>query len=350
MTALLQFPDALTKLVDLDNFETMPAPGLTGGWPSPVSAADLCANPPETPPELIHGLLYRRGTMLLSGASKSYKTYTMLAAGIAIASGREWLGFKTSQCPVLYLNLELQDFATKDRVHSISRAMGILPPQDLHLVNLRGVLANITDFETNVADLIARLGAGMVVVDPHYKLSSASGVEENSNDDQAAFLYRIENAVTQAGAAVMIAHHFAKGDASAKRAIDRAAGGGALARWGDVVMTLTDHEQPGHSVAEFSLRNFAPIPAFVLKWTHPLWVPVTSGIDPTKLKKAAGRNNEHPAEELMRFLKDGMTRPEWRAASGWSETTHRNKVSQLEQQGRVRYAAGLYYANPPQSP
>jgi replicative DNA helicase len=40
------------------------------GFGSGISAAALCAKPPQVPPELISGVLYGAGTMLLSGPSK----------------------------------------------------------------------------------------------------------------------------------------------------------------------------------------------------------------------------------------------------------------------------------------
>jgi len=45
------------------------------------------------------------------------------------------------------------------------------------------------------------------------------------------------------GTALHISHHFAKGDGSMKNAIDRASGGGVFARWGDVMLTFTPHEE-----------------------------------------------------------------------------------------------------------
>lgn len=309
----------------------------------PVNAAELCTTPPATPTELVHGLLYRGGTMMLSGASKAHKTYTMLAAGIAIAGGHPWLGFATTATPVLYLNLELQDFAAGERVRTIAAAMGVPPPRTLHLYNLRGHLVTIGTFEARIREALDRTGAGLVIIDPHYKLASASGTEENSNDAQGALLYRIESAVCARGAGVMIAHHFAKGDASSKRSIDRAAGGGALARWPDVIMTLTEHTEPACVTAEFTLRNFAPVKPCVLRWDFPVWRR-TDGLNPAHLKLPAHHNELHPAEELLAHLTDGMTNAEWREAAMWTDATFRRKRDKLIRLRHVRQTStGRYY-------
>lgn len=313
-----------------------------------LSAAQLCSEPPEAPAEIIIGLLYSGGTMMLSGPSKAHKTYTMLAAGIAIATGRDWLGFRTVPCPVLYLNLELQDFALETRVRAITTALGVAVPSELHVANLRGVMVSLDLLEERVGPLIEKIGAKLVIVDPHYKISAASGVEENSNDDQAAFLYRIETLCAKSGAGVMIAHHFSKGNASAKNAIDRAAGGGALARWPDVVMTLTEHDEAGCMSIEFALRNFAPVPPFVVRWDHPIWK-TAADLNPTKLKNIGGRVDEHPPEKALQALgKEQLTRAEWRKLLGWEDRTLRRKIDKLLADKKVKEVCpGVYSARAP---
>lgn len=336
-------PDALPGVALLDVANA----ARSDPWPAAVRASELCAHPPAVPAELIHGVMYRGGTMMLSGASKSRKTYTMLAAGNAIASGSDWLGFATTATPVLYLNLELQEFAVAQRLQAIARGMGVPVSADLHVVNLRGVMVSIDNLETHLEKLLAETAAGLVIVDPHYKLSSASRVEENSNDGQALLLYRIERAICRSGAAVMLAHHFSKGDASTKKAIDRSSGGGALARWPDVVMSMTEHEEEGCITAEFALRNFAPIEPFVLRWRGSVWARDTA-LDPAALKRP-GRTDAHPPEELLRRLVDGMTNKEWRTASGWSDSTFRAKRDQLQMRGLVGGRAGCWYHVPQES-
>lgn len=321
----------------------LPASGTSAAPPAwtVVSADEFLSTPPATPAELVHGLLYAGGTFMMSGASKSMKTYTMIAAGLAVSAGRTWLGFQCAPMPVIYINLELQAFAMAARIKAIAAAMGIEPPPSFYVANLRGLLVTIDSVEAQLAALLRQTGAGLVIIDPHYKISAASGVEENSNDAQGLLLYRLENAVCRTGAALMIAHHFSKGDKSQTKAIDRAAGGGALARWPDVVMTLTDHEEEGCATAEFSLRNFAPVSPFVVRWSYPTWTRDNT-VNPSRLKRA-GRPNEHNAGDVAAKLKDGMSLKEWRTASGLPETSHRRKRDELEEAGRVRCVSGCYY-------
>lgn len=334
-------PDILSKLKEPQDKAEI---GL-GGW-KPVTAARVAAEPTPAPPELIGGMLYEGGTLMMSGASKSMKTYTMIHAGLAVASGEDWMGKKCHARPVVYLNLELQPFAMEKRVREIAAAMRIDCPDTFHIVNLRGTLVNIDVVEAQLHRLLTRLRPGLVIIDPHYKISAASGVDENSNDAQGLLLYRLENTICRRGSALMIAHHFSKGDKSQTKAMDRAAGGGALARWPDVIMTLTEHEEEACCVAEFSLRNFAPIAPFVLRWQYPVWH-LAAGADPSKLKKA-GRPTKNPADALLAFVpeSEGITRKDLRErakAKGWSQSAAYDAIVTLLTTQKLREMSGFLY-------
>lgn len=310
-------------------------------WPAPISARDLCARPPATPELLIQGMLYRGGTMLLSGPSKAHKTFAMLAAGVAIAEGRRWLGFETVAAPVVYLNLELQDFATAKRIDQICAATGTKPPVNFHPWNLRGRRVTLAELQDRLPQEIKRLGAGAVMIDPHYRVSAVSGGEENSNDSQGLLLGALESICTTSGAALVLSHHFAKGDAGAKNAIDRASGGGVFARWGDVMMTFTPHEEDDAMTVEMALRNFAPVDPFVVRWQHPVWAR-DEQLDPAKLKKAAGRSETHTPDSAMASLTGLMGFAEWRKATGMTETTFRRKLRALVEAGKVEQVGTMY--------
>ncbi len=315
----------------------------TSPWPEPVSASSLCDKPPETPPVLIDGILYRGGTMLLSGPSKSHKTYTMMDVAVAISDGEPWLGFKTTKSAVLYLNLELQAFAAAKRLAQICSALGRTPPQNLHMWNLRGHEVTLDKLARVLPQKIKDLGIGCVMIDPHYKISSVSGMEENSNDDQGKLLSALEGLCGQNGAAFAACHHFAKGDASQKSAIDRASGGGVFARWGDVMLTLTPHEEDDAMTIEMALRNFAPVEPFVVRWKHPRWSR-DDDLDPAKLKqKPGGAKERFSADELLKKLSvEGMTFTEWMKASGLTESTFKRKRDLLLDEDKITCQMGVY--------
>ena len=81
---------------------------------------------------------------------------------------------------------------------------------------------------------------------------------------------QLEALAKEASAAIVIAHHFAKGNAAAKSTMDRMSGSGVMARDPDAMVVLTPHEEPNAFVAEFVVRHFAQPTSFVLSWSHPL--------------------------------------------------------------------------------
>ncbi len=318
-----------------------PAPSVTT-WPEPVTASQIFAQPPAKPPELISGVLYHGGTMLMAGASKSRKTFTLLQQAVAVATGGYWLGMKCDLAPVLYLNFELQDFAVHDRLRAICDALQIEAPENFHLWNLRGVKCSKTDLGERVPDVIRKLGARLVILDPYYKVSSQSGKDEISNHEQGELLCDLETMCAAPGAALSIAHHFAKGNQSAKNAIDRASGGGVFARWPDVMMTMTDHKEENSLTVEMALRNFAPKKPFVMRYDHPLWV-LAPDLQPADLKDAGGRKKEYEEEDtLAKLPTDGASYTEWQKKSKLSETTFGRHRDKLVAAGKVKQVGPVY--------
>lgn len=306
-----------------------------------LSAAELCLTPPPTPAPIIHGMLFRGGTMMLSAPSKGHKTYTGLDLAVAVATGRDWLGLKTTATAVLYVNLELPPFAAAQRLNAICGAHGIKPPADLFILNLRGRRVTVDTLAREIMPYAKAKNAGLVVIDPYYKLASVSGVEENSNDGQAIFLADLEAAATAGECAIFLLHHFAKGDSGSKNSIDRASGGGVLARWPDVIGTLTEHETEECMVAEFHLRVYAPIPRFVVRWCCPVWVREAAE-DASRIKKRAGATVKYHTADLVPKLTNGMTSSEWERESGWSHATFTRSRDELISTGKVTFMMGIY--------
>jgi hypothetical protein len=84
-----------------------------------------------------------------------------------------------------------------------------------------------------------------------------------------------------------ITHHFSKGNQSAKDSIDRFSGSGVFARFPDALLTMTKHEEDNAFTVDATVRNFAPMNPFVLRWQHPLMV-ADASLDPANVKKPAG--------------------------------------------------------------
>lgn len=319
---------------------------IEGSFSSIVSSSvEFCTRSIPTPPPTIHGILNAASTMILSAPSKGYKTWTLIDLAICLASGSDWLTYKTTPSRVLYLNFELKPLIAQQRVNSILAARKISPLSDLHIGELRGRASDIAEVECLIQLAVRRLGINVVIIDPWYSLCANSNVEENSNTQQAALLSRIEALAASYGVSVIIAHHFAKGKAANKSSSDRGAGAGVLSRWPDVIATLTDHAQAGCSTLEFTLRDFAAVSNLVLAWQFPLWQPNPT-LDPSRLRRS---NRNSDSSRLTSVLRDGMTSAIWCKQTGLAETTFRHQRDRLLESGAVvKRENQFFFAQPAQ--
>jgi hypothetical protein len=97
----------------------------------------------------------------------------------------------------------------------------------------------------------------------------------------------LESLAVKMGAAVAYGAHFSKGNQAGKESIDRISGSGVYARDADSLVMMTKHEEDGAFTIEPTLRNFAPVKAFVMRWNFPLMEEARE-LDPAKLKKVPG--------------------------------------------------------------
>ncbi len=262
------------------------------------------------PPELVKGLLYQGAKGMIAGPSKARKTFALTDLAVSIASGYPWMGFPTAQVPVLYINLEIQNFAFRDRRRAIQKAkIGKEEHIPLFTWHLRGHGVSLPMIADKILDVCGLEGIGCIIIDPTYKLNQSG--EENAASDVGALLNQFEMIALKAHAAVVFAHHFAKGDSGRKDTIDRASGSGVWARDPDAIITLNNHEKDEHMIVEMALRNFKSQESFVVKWDYPLWSRASGeNIEAHKNTNRGagssriGRPRKANAEDLERLLEE----------------------------------------------
>jgi hypothetical protein len=177
--------------------------------------------------------------MLLSGPSKAGKSYLLLQLVIAIAEGREWLGWPCAQGRVLYVNLELDRASCLHRLKHLYEALGLTPENvaNVDLWNLRG---NAVPMDVLAPKLIRRarkFSYKAIVIDPIYKVLTGS---ENEADDMAKFCNHFDRVCTELGAAVIYCHHHSKGVQGQKASRDRSSGSGVFARDPDAILDIIE--------------------------------------------------------------------------------------------------------------
>jgi len=296
-----------TELAKLDD------ESVKDGLPEIVDVATLAESSPILPPTLIEGLLHQGSKLSLGGSSKAYKSWTLINIGLSLSTGADWLGFRTTQCRVLYINFEIQPAFIHKRIETLSLARLLFPePGWFDLWNLRGFSAPHQVIVPKIIKRARDSGYGIIILDPSYKLFDARA-DENSATDVAAVMNSFDSIATQTGASVAFGAHFAKGNAAAKDAIDRVSGSGVFARDPDSILTFTKHEEDDCFTLESTLRNLAPITPFVVKWQYPQFTR-QDDLDPARLKTPTGRPPQYDPNEVLALLSQfpgGLKTSEW---------------------------------------
>jgi RecA-family ATPase len=252
--------------------------------------------PSDPPPIIIQGLLYQGGKLLISAPSKSRKSFLIFELLYCCANGFLWWGKTVPTGHVLLLNFELMPWEVRARFEMIQASYKAGDFSKIDVINLRG-----TQFRYDELTVISRDAASQKYVlaglDPAYKL--LAGLRENDSGDITKLLASIEAFATELDAAAVINHHFAKGDAAAKEAIDRASGSGVWARDPDGLISLTPHRIEDHYTVAVDVRSFAKPPNFVIRWEHPRFY-ADGDADPEDLRKPSG--GRPTATSLEKFV------------------------------------------------
>lgn len=202
------------------------------------SFADVCDNLPPLAPELIHGVLRKGHKMLISGPSKAGKSYALTSLAVAMAEGKEWMGYQVEQGKVLYINLEIDSRSFMRRIKDVYDAHGwkVEHPNNFRILNLRGKAEALDSFAPKLEARIRNRGYSLVIVDPIYKVITG---DENNASDMGKFCNLFDRISLSGECAVAYCHHHSKGSQAGKSAIDRASGSGVFARDPDAIIDMT---------------------------------------------------------------------------------------------------------------
>lgn len=245
--------------------------------PGLLNAKDFIDTEIELAPELIQGILRKGHKGIISGESKAGKTWMLLELAAAIASGTKWLGeYQCLKGAVLYINFEVDDKSFSKRVQDVCRALSVDVGANLVTWNLRGhaqTLDKLLPAIIKRTRLIPDLGA--IIIDPIYKINPG---DENNAGDMGRFCNLFDELANKTGCSVLFCHHFSKGGAAGKRAIDRASGSGVFARDPDAILTISrlaskkeDDGLPAFRL-ESALREFPDIKPLNMWFKHPIHV------------------------------------------------------------------------------
>lgn len=228
----------------------------------PDLTVEFMTNPPPKKKPIVTSFLREGEAMLISGNAKAGKSFLIVQMAIAVATGMDWIGQRCEKKSVLYIDAELNEEQTADRVKIIREKMGIsFYPENLHVKNTKKIVKPDETGITlkDIADDIEHMPGkyDLVIIDPLYMFNDS---DENDNTQMKKEMINIRR-ITAAGPACVVVHHMTKGLQAGKMSIDRASGAGVLGRFFDSVATLnllnteaSDHGRPQR--VEADLRSF----------------------------------------------------------------------------------------------
>lgn len=246
--------------------------GRNGRLPDLDDMAFLTGDKMPIPPaELVQGLLHQGSKMIIGGPSKARKTYGLMDLGISVATGTEWWGSKTVKGKVCYINFEIQKPFFAKRYDDICRKKDVTPEPGMFMCwTLRGMVEGMERMVDQLIKSLLQYDFVLIIVDPIYK--ALGDRDENKAGDVASLLNELERIAVRTGAAIAFCAHFSKGNQAGKESIDRIGGSGVFARDPDSILAMTPHEEEECFTIDATLRNFPPMPPFVVKWERSIFI------------------------------------------------------------------------------
>lgn len=281
------------------------------------SLADVYDSLPPLASPLIDGLLRQGHKMLISGPSKAGKSYILLQLAMAVAEGREWLGWKCAPGRVLYVNLELDRASCLHRLRALYEAHGWAPEHvgNIDLWNLRGKAAPMDVLAPKLIRRAIKRRYQLVIIDPIYKVLTGS---ENEAHEMAMFCNQFDRLAAELGSAVVYCHHHSKGSQGQKSARDRSSGSGVFARDPDAILDLIELtiDEARRKVVVDRERRLAT--EYILDGHIPAWrdtIPPDDAVVADKLIKAAFGISNGWTDVLGEAVREAERRGN--AVSGW---------------------------------
>ncbi|MDD3123602.1 MAG: AAA family ATPase [Candidatus Izemoplasmatales bacterium] len=209
------------------------------GLPEVISADTFLNNLPKLPSELIEGVVRVGHKMMISGASKSGKSFLLMQLAIALSEGTKWLGFQCKKSKVLYVNLEIDRASFIHRFTNIYEALKLKPKHshDISIWNLRGIARPLDKLAPILIRRVVSRGYDAIIIDPIYKVITG---DENSASDMGIFTNLFDMISKETGCTIIFSHHHSKGPQGFKKAMDRASGSGVFARDPDALVDLIE--------------------------------------------------------------------------------------------------------------
>lgn len=183
----------------------------------------------EEPRYIWNGILPDSGLAIVAASKATGKTMLLLQLADAVSKGRPFLGIETETTKTLFLELELSQRRTAQRLAK----MGIVPDKNLDFVFKWPATGN--DSLQLLADAIDANSYGLVVVDVMQMLWPLDA-DTNSYQDTYSVLAPLRQMANDLGVMILLVTHRRKAETADY--VDSVVGSVGIAANCDVVMTL----------------------------------------------------------------------------------------------------------------
>ena len=208
----------------------------------------------KTPPEFIVESLVPVGLTFISGAPKLRKSFLALQLASAVATGTDFLTFKTKQCTVCYFDLE----GSKSRISSRSNKMGIVTPDNLLISNTleNGIADGLIGQFSTLID--SRKDIRLIILDTY---SRARGTFKtygaNAYDSDVQLLAPLQRFAIDKKIAILCIHHDKKGSGFCTDTFERLSGTMGISGSCDSVINLIGEGKrfDGRATLEYCPRD-----------------------------------------------------------------------------------------------
>lgn len=227
---------------------------------------------PEVSDPIVEGCIDTGDKALIVAPSKGRKSFLALHLALAVASGRDFIGFTIPRPRrVLLVQFEIKAAKYHERLRGAAHGAGICPADlgdRLHVLNLRGRMKEQpSETLRKIAEEAKATAADLIILDPFYKLMDG---DENAAHEVKPVLAILDRMAEDTGAAVLYVHHTGKGNAGDRQSIDRAVGSGVIARDFDAQFSVTPHRDYSDTdpllVVELTARNYPPRAPFTISF------------------------------------------------------------------------------------
>lgn len=157
---------------------------------------------------LVQDVIYPKTVTMLYSPPAEFKSILCLLMAMSVATGKDWLKFKTQQCPVLYCDKENNDQIIKDRLMGLFKGENYENSEfPLYILRRNGDLLN-EKFIEKLKKTVKEKEIKLIFFDTLHRFAD---YDENVSDDiNRLYTFVFQPLVEEYGVSIVFLHHTKK--------------------------------------------------------------------------------------------------------------------------------------------